>query len=113
MDIDIQSRKPSLGGIFGGLSGPAIRPVALRMVYEVSRSVDIPVVGLGGISEPDHALKFLIAGACAVQVGTATFVDPMAPVKIAKGIERYLEEFEVGSLSDIVGSLIVPDGRNC
>lgn len=107
MDIDISSKKPSLGGLFGGLSGPAIRPIALRMVYEVSRAVDIPVVGLGGISGPDDALKFLIAGASAVQVGTATFVDPMTPVKIARGIERYMEDQGVVSLTDVVGSLIV------
>jgi dihydroorotate dehydrogenase (NAD+) catalytic subunit len=109
MDIDVQSRKPSLGGVFGGLSGPAIRPIALRMVYEVSRAVDIPVVGLGGISEPDHALKFLIAGAWAVQVGTATFVDPMTPVMVVQGIEKYMEEWGSASLSEVVGSLIVGD----
>lgn len=109
MDIDVPSRKPVLGGLFGGLSGPAIRPIALRMVYEVAKVVKIPVVGLGGISEADHAIKFLIAGASAVQIGTATFIDPMIPVKIVRGVRRYMAEWGAQSMADIVGSVVAGD----
>ena len=89
----------------GGLSGPAIRPVALRMVYEAAGAVDIPVVGIGGISETDDALQFLIAGAAAVQVGTATFLDPSAPVNILEGIRSYMMDGGMSALSEIVNSL--------
>ena len=109
MDIDIRTRRPVLGRVVGGLSGPAIRPIALRMVFEAARAVDLPVVGIGGISDPGSALKFLIAGACAVQVGTATFTDPAIPVEIARGIRSFLEERGIPSLGEIVGSLVVDD----
>ncbi len=104
MEIDVRTRRPLLGGVVGGLSGPAIRPVALRMVHEVFRAVKIPVVGIGGIMEGEHALQFLIAGARAVQVGTATFIDPLAPVRVLETLEEYLERERIGVM-ELVGSL--------
>ena len=105
MDIDIENRKPVLGGVVGGLSGPAIAPVALRMVHEVFKAVSIPVVGIGGICDTPTALKFFIAGASAVQVGTATFVDPLAPVNILDGIRDYCAEKSI-STAQLTGSLV-------
>ena len=105
MDIDIENRKPVLGGVVGGLSGPAIAPVALRMVHEVFKAVSIPVVGIGGICDTPTALKFFIAGASAVQVGTATFVDPLAPVNILDGIREYCAEKSI-SVAQLTGSLV-------
>jgi len=104
MEIDVGTRRPVLGGVVGGLSGPAIRPVALRMVHEVFRAVGIPVVGIGGIMEGEHALQFLIAGASAVQIGTATFTDPMAPMVILESLDKYLHQ-ERMSARELVGSL--------
>jgi dihydroorotate dehydrogenase (NAD+) catalytic subunit len=111
MDIDIKTRKPVLGGVFGGLSGPAIRPVALRMVHEASRAVDIPVVGLGGIVEAEHAIKFILAGAWAVQVGTGIFLDPMIPLRVLEGIESFLGSEGLLSLDEMRGDVRIPDPR--
>lgn len=105
MDIDIHRRKPALGNTMGGLSGPAILPVALRMVYEVVRAVDIPIIGMGGISTGEDAIKFLLAGASAVSIGTANFIDPIAPLNIRKGIENYMEEKGFQSMEEIIGQL--------
>ncbi len=105
MVIDVGKKRPVLGSVVGGLSGPAIRPVALRMVYEAVGAVDIPVVGIGGISETDDALQFLIAGAAAVQVGTATFLDPCVPLNILEGIRSYMIDGGMSALSDIVNTL--------
>ncbi|GBE15002.1 dihydroorotate dehydrogenase B (NAD(+)), catalytic subunit [bacterium BMS3Abin14] len=109
MEIDIRSRRPVLGRVIGGLSGPAIRPIALRMVHEAAGAVDIPVVGIGGIGDTENALKFLIAGAGAVQIGTATFTDPLAPVRVIKGIRSFMEEQGLSSLEQVIGSLILDD----
>ncbi|MCL4795495.1 MAG: dihydroorotate dehydrogenase [Bryobacteraceae bacterium] len=103
--IDIRTRKPRLGAGYGGLSGPAIKPVALRMVHEAARAVKIPVIGLGGIATGEDAAEFLIAGASAVQVGTATFWDPRAPLRIARELDRFLEQEKVASVRDLVGTL--------
>lgn len=92
MAIDVERRRPALANLFGGLSGPAIRPVAVRMVWQVARAVRIPVVGIGGIATARDALEFLLAGAAAVEVGTGLLVDPTAPLKIVQGIEAYMEE---------------------
>lgn len=92
MEIDLDTRTPVLGNIVGGLSGPAIRPVALRMVHQVNQAVDIPIVGIGGIMEGRHALQFMMAGASAVQVGTAVFTDPMVHLKIIEEIRLFLEK---------------------
>ena len=102
--IDVRTGKPVLGNITGGLSGPAVKPVALRMVYETaSRLRDIPIIGCGGVMEAADALEFLMAGASAVQVGTANLIDPCAPHKIIKGIESYLAEHKLESVSALVG----------
>lgn len=103
--IDIETRTPRLGAGFGGLSGPAIKPIALRMVYEAAHAVKIPVIGLGGIATGDDAAEFLIAGAHAVQVGTASFVDPCAPQRIARDLDRVLRKHGIKHASDLVGTL--------
>ena len=105
MAIDIRNRRPRLANITGGLSGPAIKPVALRMVWEVARAVDVPVIGVGGIMNAEDALEFLIAGASAVQVGTANFVNPAATEEIIDGLSDYLLKFGMRSIREIIGSL--------
>ncbi|NIA09021.1 MAG: dihydroorotate dehydrogenase [Nitrospiraceae bacterium] len=102
MAIDIRSRRPVLARIFGGLSGPAIKPIALRMVWQVVRSVDIPVIGIGGISSPEDALEFLIAGARAIEVGTATLVRPGSAGNILAGIRTYMESNSLRRIEDLV-----------
>ena len=106
MSIDAETRRPRLGNVTGGLSGPAIKPVALRMVWEVARAVDIPVIGIGGIMTATDAVEFMIAGASAVQVGTASFVNPRACIDIIDGMADYLVRHEIGHVRDLVGSLI-------
>jgi dihydroorotate dehydrogenase (NAD+) catalytic subunit len=103
--IDPASRRPRIGAGFGGLSGPCIKPIALRMVYEAAQAVKIPVIGLGGIASGTDAAEFLIAGASAVQVGTANFWDPQAPVRIARELDRFLIEQNVARARDLVGTL--------
>jgi len=104
MAIDIATRRPRLGNIHGGLSGPAIKPVALSMVYQVAGQVSIPVVGCGGISSAEDALEFIMAGASAVEVGTFQFVNPRALLDVLEGIERFMEREGVNDLSEIVGA---------
>ncbi|MBW1833801.1 MAG: nitronate monooxygenase, partial [Deltaproteobacteria bacterium] len=110
MSIDIETRRPKLANITGGLSGPAIRPVALRMVWQVVQKVKIPVIGVGGIMTPDDALEFLIAGAVAVQVGTANFINPNAIIDIIEGIEKFLIKNNIQKVTDIIGTLDVEGG---
>jgi dihydroorotate dehydrogenase (NAD+) catalytic subunit len=110
MAVDVRSRKPILSTVTGGLSGPAIKPVALAKVYEVVRSVKIPVIGIGGISNTTDALEFLITGAVAVQVGTANFIDPATGIKIASGIEKFCEEQHIDDVAQLVGSLNAKTG---
>ena len=105
MAIDIHTRRPKLSNVVGGLSGPAIRPIAVRMVYECRQVVRIPIIGMGGITNAADALEFLIAGATAVQIGTATFVDPFLWPKVLAGITDYLERHGHRCLTDIVGTL--------
>lgn len=106
--VDARARRPRLGAGFGGLSGPAIKPIALRLVYQAARAVKIPVVGLGGIATGEDAAEFLVAGATAVQVGTATFWDPQSPVRVARELGQFLREERVGNVSEIVGTLAWP-----
>lgn len=105
MAVDVRTRKPKLGNVTGGLSGPAIRPIALRMVWEAYRQADIPVIGMGGIMDWADAIEFIICGASAVQVGTANFVNPKAPAEIAAGIERYLAKNKIRDVKKLIGSL--------
>ena len=105
MAIDIRRRKPRIKNRFGGLSGPAIKPVAVRMVYQVARAVSIPVIGIGGISTWEDAVEFFLAGASAVQVGTANFFNPKAVEEIVEGLENYLKEMGYSHISELVGDL--------
>lgn len=105
MAVNVYTRKPKLSHITGGLSGPAIRPLALAKVFEIVRNVDIPVIGIGGITNSEDALEFLITGAKAIQVGTHNFVDPSAPVKIIDGLKDYLNKIKVNDINQIIGSL--------
>ena len=105
MSIDVETRRPRLARGFGGLSGPAVRPVAVYQTWRVAQAVDVPVIGMGGIMEARDALEFLMAGARAVQVGTANFVDPAAAEKVVDGLERWCAEHSVEDINDIVGTL--------
>ena len=105
MAIDVESRRPKLSNIVGGLSGPAIRPIAVRMVYECRRAVKIPIVGMGGIASATDVLEFLIAGATAVQVGTANFVDPFIWTKLLDGLRDYLQRHATAHVSDLTGTI--------
>src|SRR5512138_1692441 len=106
MAIDLAKRRPILANVTGGLSGPAIKPVALRMVWQVARAVQVPIIGIGGIMTATDALEFILAGAMAVQVGTANFLDPSAAQTIAEGMEKYLEENGIADVKELVGALI-------
>ncbi len=107
MAIDAEKRRPLLSTITGGMSGAAVKPIALRMVWQVSKAVNIPVIGLGGISNWKDAVEFLLAGATAIEIGTANFIDPAITVKVADGINDYLDRHGFTSIKDIIGGLIV------
>jgi dihydroorotate dehydrogenase (NAD+) catalytic subunit len=111
MAVDVRNRKPILGTVTGGLSGPAIKPLALGKVWEVVQSVDIPVIGMGGITHPDDVIEFLLVGATAVQVGTALFADPELPEACVARIASYLRESDMGSVEELIGALEVPPDR--
>ena len=103
--IDIEQRKPILGAVTGGLSGPAIKPIALRMVWQVKKAVAIPLIGLGGIATSTDALEFMLAGASAVQIGAAAFRDPLLPLKVAEGMAEWLDAHGVADVNELVGEL--------
>jgi dihydroorotate dehydrogenase (NAD+) catalytic subunit len=105
MAIDVETRRPRLSNVMGGLSGPAIRPIAVRMVYECREAVKIPVVGMGGITNARDAIEFMIAGATAVQVGTANFVDPFIWSKLVDGLREYMARHDVARIADLVGTV--------
>ena len=109
--IDARTRRPRIGAGFGGLSGPAIKSLALRMVYQAAKAVKIPVIGLGGIATGEDAAEFMIAGASAVQVGTATFWDPRSPLRIAGELEAFLRHEKIARAAELVGTLKFSDGR--
>ena len=104
MAIDVKSRRPALGWTFGGLSGPALKPIALRLVYRTAAAVDVPIIGCGGIMTGLDAIEYMMAGATAVQVGTATFLNPRATLDVLEGIERFMEEEGVDDISQLVGA---------
>ena len=106
MAIDLQTFKPCLGNVMGGLSGPAVKPIVLRQVYQCARTVGIPVIGCGGISTTEDAVEYLLAGATAVQVGTATFVQPAAMTTIIDGLAKFCERRELDRISDLIGAVI-------
>jgi dihydroorotate dehydrogenase (NAD+) catalytic subunit len=105
MAVDIETRKPKIANVTGGLSGPAIKPVAVRMVYEVAKAVKAPIIGMGGIMNASDAIEFMLAGASAIAVGTAIFTDPLVPLKIIKGINEYLDRKNISSVSEIIGKI--------
>ena len=107
MAIDAETRKPVLSMVTGGLSGACVKPVALRMVWQVAKAVKIPVIGLGGISSATDAIEFLLAGASAIQIGTANFIDPAISAKVAKGIVEYCEKHGVEDVNELVGGLVI------
>ena len=107
MAIDAEKRRPLLSTVTGGMSGAAVKPIALRMVWQVAKAVKIPVIGLGGIMNWRDAVEFLLAGASAIQIGTANFIDPTVTVKVAEGIDDYLNRHGFKSVTDIIGALEV------
>lgn len=107
MAINAEKRKPILSTVTGGLSGPAVKPIALRMVWQVAKAVKVPVVGMGGIMNATDAIEFMLAGASAIQVGTANFIDPTVTIKVLEGIEEYLKRHGYSSVTDIIGALEV------
>ncbi|MEN8190205.1 MAG: dihydroorotate dehydrogenase [Thermodesulfobacteriota bacterium] len=112
MAIDLENRRPRLANVIGGLSGPAIKPVALRMVYQVAAAVSIPVIGIGGIETAEDAMEFMVAGATAVQVGTANFVNPAASVEMIDGMADYIRTSDIGSIRELIGSLQINRGND-
>ena len=105
MSININTRKPYLANNTGGLSGPAIRPVAVRMVYQVSQAVNIPILGMGGIINGNDAIEFMLAGASAVSIGAGNFIDPYTSVNTVKGIYEYMKKNNIENISDIIGKV--------
>ena len=105
MKIDVERQTFALANKTGGMSGPAVKPVAVRMVYQVAQSVNIPIIGMGGIATAEDALEFILAGATAVSVGTANFFNPYATVEIAEGIENYMKRHNIEKLTDLIGAV--------
>ncbi|HWR71954.1 MAG TPA: nitronate monooxygenase, partial [Nitrospirota bacterium] len=105
MAIDVRCRRPRLANWTGGLSGPAIRPVAVRMVWQAARAVSLPIIGMGGIMTAEDALEFLLAGSTAVAVGTANFINPEATIDVIRGLERFLVEQGIGDVRDLIGKV--------
>ena len=105
MKIDINTRKPVLANNTGGLSGPAIKPVAVRMVYQVAQAVKIPIMGLGGIMNGEDAIEFMLAGATTISIGAGNFVDPYTSIKTIEGIEEYMKKYNIENVTDIVGKV--------
>ncbi|HLQ67228.1 MAG TPA: dihydroorotate dehydrogenase [Candidatus Limnocylindrales bacterium] len=111
MAVDSRTHRPILGTVLGGLSGPAIKPLALAKTWETAQAVDIPVIGMGGIAKPADAVEFLLTGATAVQVGTALFADPSLAEECVRGIEEHLRQMGASAVDELIGALVVPEGR--
>ena len=108
MAIDAERRRPILSTVTGGLSGPAVKPIALRMVWQVAQAVHIPIIGMGGIASAADAIEFLLAGATAIEIGTYNFVDPTASIQILEGIEDYLRRHGFSDVNELIGALELP-----
>jgi dihydroorotate dehydrogenase (NAD+) catalytic subunit len=111
MVIDIETRRPVLANVVGGLSGPAIHPVAVKLVWEAAKAVKIPVIGIGGVTDASGAIELMIAGASAVAVGTANFTDPATPIKVIEGIEEYLKKHRMTNVKELIGSIEIPERK--
>jgi dihydroorotate dehydrogenase (NAD+) catalytic subunit len=107
MAIDPETRKPRIANVTAGLSGPAIKPIAVRMVYDAAHAVKIPVIGMGGISTPEDVIEFMLAGASAVQIGTASYWDPCATEKIVDGVEEWCTQHHVTRIADLIGGMVM------
>ena len=107
MAIDIQTRRPKLANLTGGLTGPAIKPIAIKLVWEAARAVKIPIIGMGGIQNAADALEFLMAGATAVAVGTANFYEPQTPLQVIVGLREFMEKNYISDVKEITGSVLV------
>ena len=105
MAIDIETHRPKLANVTGGLSGPCVKPVGIKAVYDAAKAVKIPIIGMGGIETWQDAAEYLIAGASAVAVGTATFTNPMAPIEVVRGLEQWLERIGASSFADVIGTV--------
>ena len=105
MKIDIYKRKPVLANNTGGLSGPAVRPVAVRMIYQIAQAVKIPILGLGGIMTGEDAIEFMLAGATAISIGSGNFYDPETSIKVVEGIEKYMQKHKIEDISSIIGKV--------
>ena len=112
MAVDVRTRRPKIANVTGGLSGPAIRPIAVRMVWQVARAIRLPIIGMGGIVTAEDGLEFLIAGATAIAVGTANFIDPTAPLKVIEGVAQYCATNGIPDIRQLIGSLEIPPGEN-
>ena len=107
MKIDIEKRRPLLANNTGGLSGPAIRPIAVRMVYEVAKTLKIPVLGMGGIASYEDAIEFMLVGANAISIGSANFANPYTSIEVIKGIESYMRKYNIENINEIIGQVIL------
>jgi dihydroorotate dehydrogenase (NAD+) catalytic subunit len=110
MAVDVRTRRPKIANVTGGLSGPAIRPIAVRMVWQVAQAVRLPIIGMGGIVTAEDGLEFLMAGATAIAVGTANFIDPTAPVKVIEGLEQFCAANGIADVRQLIGCLEIPQG---
>ncbi|MEI3607931.1 dihydroorotate dehydrogenase [Pseudogracilibacillus sp. SE30717A] len=114
MAIDVHTRQPKIGNVLGGISGPAIKPIIVRMIYQVKQVCSIPIIGCGGVMNAEDAIEMIIAGATAVQVGTASFIKPMAMIEIINGVEAYLKEYEIEDINELIGDIHIPSQvTNC
>lgn len=109
MAIDIHSREPKIGNVLGGISGPAVKPIIVRLIYQVSQVCSIPIIGCGGVMNAEDAIEMILAGATAVQVGTASFVNPLAMIEIIEGIEQYMIDYNIATLDELIGKVKLPN----
>src|SRR5690625_1450751 len=109
MAIDVHTRKPKIGNVLGGISGPAIKPIIVRLIYQVRQVCSIPIIGCGGVMNAEDAIEMILAGATAVQVGTASFVNPLAMIEIINGLEQYMLDYQVNHMDELIGKVHIPE----